>query len=179
MSQLTERYATALFDLALQDEAVPLYQKQTKELIKIFSENASLQSFFGAVQISSAEKKELLAKALKGKIEPMLFNFLSLLVDKKRINHAVEIMKEFNSMCNQELNIQEGIVYSARSLNEEQIKQLETALSEKKNRNVELHNLIDERLISGIKVVIDNQVIDLSMKNRIESMKNELLKESR
>ncbi len=179
MSQLTERYATALFELAVQESAVPLYQKQIKELIEIFSGNESLQSFFDAVQISPTEKKDLLTKAFKGKIEPLLFNFLNLLVDKKRINHAVEIMKEFNSMCNRELNIQEGFVYSARSLSDEQIRQLEATLSQKNNMNVELHNLIDERLISGIKVVINNQIIDLSMKNRIESMKNELLKESR
>lgn len=179
MSQLTERYATALFELVLQEKAVPLYQAQSKVIVEVFSVNASLRSFFDAVQITAEEKKELLAKAFKGKIEPLLFNFLNLLVDKKRINHAVEILKEFNTMCNRELNIQEGYVYSARALSAEQIKQLEEGLSQKNNRNVELHNLIDERLISGIKIVIDNQIVDLSMKNRIESLKNELLKESR
>ncbi len=179
MSQLTERYATALFELALQENALPLYQCQIKELIGIFTENNSIQSFFAAVQISTDEKKELLTKAFKGKIEPMIFNFLNLLVDKKRISHVVEIMKEFNTLCNRELNIREGIVYSARPLTQDQIGQLEQTLCENKNQKIELQNLIDERLISGIKVAMENQVIDLSMKNRIESLKNELLKESR
>ena len=46
-------------------------------------------------------------------------------------------------------------------------------------KKVELVNRVDASLISGVRVVIGNEVIDGSMKSRIETLKNELLKESR
>lgn len=179
MSQLAERYAQALFELAKQEDAVVEYQMEVKQLIKIFDGNKQLQGFFNAVDITSVEKKELLEKAFKGKIKKMTYNFLNLLVDKKRMSHVTEILKTFNSLCNEERNVEEGIVYSARVLTEEQVERLEKALEAKLNKSVELSNLIDERLISGVKVIVGNQIIDVSMKNRIESLKYELLKESR
>lgn len=179
MSRLAERYAAALFELAQQEDALKVYQQQCRELITIFEHEQMIRSFFAAVQIPTDEKKDFLAVAFKGKIEGMLFNFLNLLVDKKRISHVTEILKEFNTMCNDAQNIREGVVYSARPLEQKQLRQLEEAMGKKLNKEVELHNVIDQRLISGVKIAVDNQVVDVSMKNRIESLKSELLKESR
>jgi len=52
-------------------------------------------------------------------------------------------------------------------------------MAKRQEQNLELTNRVDPRLISGIKVVIGNEVIDGSMKSKIESLKSELLKESR
>ena len=53
------------------------------------------------------------------------------------------------------------------------------ALTQSHGQSLELTNRVDPRLISGFKVVIGNEVIDGSMKSKIESLKSELLKESR
>lgn len=69
-----------------------------------------------------------------------------------------------------------GVVYSVRELDTKEMKAI-TAFAEKKlNQDVVLENKIDPSLISGFKIVCDNQVIDASLKNRVDEMKADLLK---
>ena len=86
------------------------------------------------------------------------------------------ILKEFHSLCNAYHGIEEGVVYAARSLSEDQMKELEDSFKVR-GRNVELTQKLDESLISGFKIVLEDEVIDASMKSKLARMKNELLKE--
>jgi F0F1-type ATP synthase, delta subunit (mitochondrial oligomycin sensitivity protein) len=69
-----------------------------------------------------------------------------------------------------------GIVYSVYSLDEKLLQELEQVLSERFQTLVSLENKIDTSLIQGIKVEIDNFVIDDSIKVKLASLKEELLK---
>ena len=86
-----------------------------------------------------------------------------------------EIFKEFIHECNDELNIIEGIIETPRPLNKDLIKQLEEVLS-KDGKVVELKEKINKSLISGFKITIDNHVIDNSLKNKINDLKDTLLR---
>ena len=178
-SQVAERYGEALFELAKETGALSQWGSQARELIEVVEENPQLLDFFNAVKISNQEKKEVVDRLFKGKLETMLVHFIDLLIDKKRTKNMVEILRYFITLENEDRGVREGIVYSARKLSREDVGRIEQALSERDQQKLELVNRIDPRLISGIKVVIGNEVIDGSMKSRIESLKSELLKESR
>ena len=70
-------------------------------------------------------------------------------------------------------------MYSIRELSDEEIKQIETSVSKKLDTNVELTNRISKDLISGIRVVVEDVVIDGSMKYKLDNLRSELLKGSR
>ena len=78
-------------------------------------------------------------------------------------------------MCNHYLHIKEGIIYSTEILSHEQIKKVEDKLSKIINAKVELTNQIDEKLIGGIKVIVDEKVFDGSIKNKLEKLKSTLI----
>lgn len=179
VSQIAERYGQALFDLALEMNSLELWQTQAKELLEIFSDSTELDRFFNAVKISTEEKRNLIRTVFEGKIEKMLLNFLELLIDKKRIGNVKEILQHFIMLANEERGIENGVVVSSRKLSKDEISQIEEAMSLKRKQKVELVNKVDRKLISGVKVIIKNEVIDGSMKSKIETLKNELLKESR
>lgn len=179
VSQIAERYGQALFDLALEMNTLELWQSQTKEILEVFTANTELERFFNAVKISTEEKKNLIHTAFEGKIDKMLLNFLELLIDKKRIGSVEAILQQFIILANEEQEIENGVVLSSRKLSKDEIMKIEEALSFKRKQKVELVNKVDRKLISGIKVIINNEVIDGSMKSKIETLKNELLKESR
>ncbi len=179
MNQLAQRYAEALFELASEANQIDLWQKQARQVSLAFKDDQMLLRFFTSVEISKEDKKHVLRKTLADKVDPTILNFLCLLLDKNRLVHVSEILDGFYSLCNQSRHIMEGVVYSARPLDQAQIQQLEKALQESEKSPVELENKIDPRLLSGVKVIVNEKVIDASMKNRIESMKNELLKETR
>ena len=105
----------------------------------------------------------------------MLKRKLYVLIDKNRIENYDDIFKEFIHLCNEELNIKEGIIETPRPLNKDLIKKLEDTLS-KDGKKVELYEKIDKSLISGFKITIDNHVIDNSLKNKINDLENTLLR---
>ena len=178
-SQVAERYGEALFALAKESGKLVCWGQQARYLADVVEENSELLDFFNAVKISAEEKKQMVNTLCAGRIDVMFIHFLDLLIDKKRTKHAVEILRQFISLENAERGVAEGIVYSAHKLSNEDVERIEQAMAKRQGQNLELTNRVDPRLISGMKVVIGNEVIDGSMKSKIESLKSELLKESR
>ena len=103
-----------------------------------------------------------------------LGSFLKLLVHKHRFFIFDKIAKEFILEANESLGILEGFIYSVNPLSELEIKKVSESVSKKMNQTVELKNLIDERLIGGIKVVVHDHVFDGSIKGKLENLKNNL-----
>ena len=97
----------------------------------------------------------------------------------KRGNELHKILEEYVKISNAELGIEEGIVYSTEKLTKAQIDKIEKKLSEVTKVKVELVNRIDERLIGGIKVVLNDSVYDGSLRSKIESLRKALLKGDR
>lgn len=179
MNQLDQRYATALFELAQETNNVDSWQIQMKAVKTVFNQNKEYIVFFSHYRISVSEKKEVLKNVFRNKVDKDVLNFLLLLVDKKRINHILGIATSFHSICNTSKNIKEGIVYSMQELDDQTKTNIEHAVSANLGGQIELVNKLDRSLITGVKVVIGDQVIDGSLRHRMNALKSELLKESR
>lgn len=179
MSQLDYRYATALFELAQETNNVDAWQGQMQMIRSVFVQNKDYISFFGHYRIANSSKKEVLRNVFQDKVDKDVLNFLLLLVDKKRIKNILGIATSFHSICNASKNIKEGLVYSVKELDPSDKSKIEETVGESLNCKVDLTNRIDRSLISGVKVVVEDQVIDGSLRNRMNSLKSELLKESR
>lgn len=177
MESIYKSYAVALFELANEAKQLEFYQEETKAISNILKDNKEFIELLNNQFVNKDDKKELLDKVFKNKIDNMILNFLKLLVDKQRFNLTMEIFKEFNSLANEYRGIEEGILYSASKLNEDKIKAIEAKIAKKINKKVELTLMIDESLIGGFKVVISDLVIDNSIKNKLESLKNDLVEE--
>ena len=175
MNPVAERYAQAFFSLAkdedrvaeFKDEAVILRRACSRELTRLLDMRS----------IGKDEKKAIFAESLTG-ADPYLMNLLNLLIDKGRGRHLPEILDAFVKLCNVELNIQEALVYSARPLTEEEAAQIAQAIGNRFGKQVEITNRIDESLLAGTRIFINDRVYDSSLKAKVRSLKEELLKES-
>ena len=90
----------------------------------------------------------------------------------------MKISTAFNTLCNEAKNVSEGIVYSVNELSAEQKDAIEAAVGKKLGVTLDLTNRLDANLISGVKVVVGDNVIDGSLQHRITSLKSELLKKA-
>ena len=174
MESIASSYGLALFEIAKEENKLDLY-KQNLEFIQEALDQSHLK-FFNQKMVNQEDRIALLEKCFKENVQPMVLNFLKLLVVKGRMTNLFEIIKEYKELYNEALGLVEGIVYSTTVLNNDQIKAIETAVSKKEGKKVLLTSKIDESLIGGIKVVIEDHVYDGSMKNKINSLQNELLK---
>ena len=178
MKKIATRYAVALFDLALEQDQLEMYQDQLLWIKEVFEDDTVFQ-FFSSVKIDRKDKKKVLKTILDEHIDQFVMNFLMILIEKNRMSLIRSIADEFHLLNNKHYNIQEGVVYSIRKLSQEEHKQIELAVGERLKSEVKLKNYINPDLISGVRIIIGDTVIDASMQSKISQLKSQLLKESR
>lgn len=176
MDKIASRYALALFELSEDQRIEAALLTQVKQLVKVFEEQPGFIQLLDKTQIPKAEKKQILKDVMLD-IHPLLINTLSLLVDKQRSRLIPSVLVEYKHLYNQKYSILEAVAYTVTPLSEEDLKALQTVLSEKEHRTVELTNRLDPRLIKGIKIRYEDKVIDASMKTRIENLRDMLMEE--
>ena len=174
MDSLYSRYANGLFSIALEENKVDLYRKRIKIIKNVFEENDDFLHLLSSCFISNEEKDEIIDKVFKSE-EEYIRNFLKIIFLNKRGNCLIKILNEFIKTCNENLNIKDGIVYSVNKLSNKQIERIQESLSARLNCQVELTNSIDEKLLGGVKVTIEDKIFDGSIKNKLEKLKESLI----
>lgn len=169
MSVVASRYAEAFFSLGLDKDCVKEFKDELNIVKDIFSDVENLNEFFISERVAKADKKKIITGALENHVCKDTLNLFMLLVDKGRISYYEEIIDSYIHLANDELNIKEGIIESVRPLDKDKVKELEEALS-KDGQKVELKQKINKALISGFKIKFDHEVIDASMKEKIDKM---------
>ena len=174
MKELAQNYASALLSLAIDDNKVIDYQKEVKELRKIIRDNEGFLLLLDSRFLSIEERMNNAEKILKG-FSPDVVNFIKIIIKHNRISYLEDILEAFNSLCNENQDIVEGLIYSAFPLDESTLLKVKKKISQIENHEVDLIPRIDPSLIGGVKVVINSHVFDGSIKNQLEKMQIDLL----
>lgn len=169
------RYSKALFELLKENNILDGAEKDMPEVVRVIDGDEELKSFLTHPAIGKQEKKDVLAKLFKGKVKDLVFDFLCLLVDKKR--------EEYISIINEELGLllldyqgrQICRVSSAFDLSPEVKGLIIEGLSKSTGKKIELEETVDRELIGGIKVQIGDKVFDGSIKSGLENVREALL----
>ncbi len=178
MKKVASKYASALFELALDQKLEDQFKEDIHFIKDIISTHPELIDVLSKIQFTKTQKKELINDVFKPYVHSFTINLLYLLVDKNRTMVLHHFVEEYIHLHNQHFNIVEAIAYSVSPLTKEEIKELESSLSLKQKQTVSIINRIDPTLISGIKIRFDDKVIDGSMKSRIQNLRS-VLREGR
>lgn len=176
MSVVGDRYAESLFDLAKEENQVTQYLDDIKLVGEVLDSDPQIVQFSNHVLIENDKKIQLLDQSFKGNVDQYVLNFLKLLVQSRRIRYIDDIVKSYINLSNQYLGIEEGMIYTPYELTDQQIQDIEKAISQKENKKVTLKVSIDPSLLGGIKVQIANRIYDGTIKNKVEMLKKELLR---
>ena len=101
----------------------------------------------------------------------MAKNFLRTVVDNGRVQALPEIAAQFRALVNQSNGSSDAVVYSAFPLDANALAELGATLDKRFGRKLNLTVQTDEALIGGVRVVVGDEVLDTSVKARLEQMK--------
>lgn len=174
MDGVAQTYSQSLLELAIEENKVEQYMQEMQEVATLFQDQ-EIYRFFTSVALSDDDKYQVLNQSLKGNVSTYIYHFLLLLIKKRRIKSILMIAKQFQMDGYEYLGIHVGKLYSAYPLKEKEIEAIEQAIAKKENHKVKLNPVIDESLLAGIKVVIENRIYDNSMKYKLNDLKNSLL----
>lgn len=171
MAELVSRtYSEALFEVALEMNAVKEVQSEFAFLIGVFQENPDFFELIKTPKISMVDKKELLIETFGTSFSEHFINFLKIIIDKHREVELPWIKKAFDERVDAHFNVLKATVESVVPLSDLQINLLSKNLSQISSKEVSLENVVNKDLIGGIVVTIGDRVIDGSIKYKLETM---------
>ena len=174
METLALNYATALLQIAKDESKNKEYRLQVKSILETLEASDDLLLVLSSNLISKREKLDLFKELLKDE-DKFVQDFILVIIENNRSNALIPILKEFIRISNLEDGIIEGIVYSTSFLTKEEIRKLEDAISKKINKEIVLKNRLDNSLIGGVKIIVDDYNFDGSIKNKLNKL-NQYLK---
>ena len=114
-------------------------------------------------------------KNIYGNFSSLLIDFLFVLIDNNRFGKIKEIYIEYKHLIRYSSNILKVEVRSISELSEEQISVIEKALKHKySDQTLDIRNIIDEDLIGGFQITVDDEVVDLSLKASLKRLKESI-----
>jgi F-type H+-transporting ATPase subunit delta len=170
IATIARPYAEAAFSLAQQRKALPVWAEALGRLAQV-AENTQVDGLIGNPNVASSQIEDLFL-AVSGK-DAEIGNFVHLLVRNGRLTCLPEIATQFAAMKQAEEGVREGTVYSAFLLNASQLRDLKTLLEGRFGR-LQLAAHVDPSLIGGVKVVIGDQVLDISVSGKLAAMRTAL-----
>lgn len=172
---LDRRYALALYEVAEQKGKVDEYLGDLREICELIESNNDFFEVIKHPQIGTKQKKKTFINIFKGKIDEELLSFLLILIEKDRILFLKEKLKEMEKIHLEKLNVLQGIVKTTVPLEENEYNSLVEKLEKKYNKEVILKKEIDPKILGGIYVRIGNDVIDGTVKTRLDDLEKLML----
>lgn len=170
---VTTRYTEALFGLARASSSLDSVEGDVRRLAAELDAPDTAAFFFDA-RISIETRREKIEPLLAGMHE-LTRNFVHLLFDKRREEVLRELGAAFHRRMLQERGAAEGVVESAHALQGGEVQRLETAMGALLKKQVTLENRVTAELLGGVRVIVENRMIDNSLKGRLEGLKKRML----
>ncbi|MFT8348606.1 F0F1 ATP synthase subunit delta [Clostridium saccharoperbutylacetonicum] len=173
---LDRRYALALYEIAEKNNKVDEYLQDLKEICDLFDSNEDFYQVIKHPKVNTAKKKQLFNDLFKGKIDEELLAFLIVLIEKGRILYLREKLNQMVGIDLERRNTIRGVVKTAVPLLDGELEQLRDIFEKKYDKTILFDTKIDKSLLGGVYVKVGNDIIDGTIKSKIEEMKELMLK---
>ena len=173
MEELAEVYARALFEAADEGDKLDTVREQLGEFADALGESRDLQVFFFSPYFSTDEKVEGLQKVVTDS-DDTVANFLALLVEKHRMPALFRIRNRFERLWQEENKVLPVQITSAIELDKSTVKNIGDRIGERTGRKVELSSDVDPDILGGIVLQVGNNVLDASIRNRLENLRKQV-----
>jgi F-type H+-transporting ATPase subunit delta len=172
-----KEYATALFDLSLDSRNVDLIQEQLKIVKESFTTNGEFIKLLTHPKVTKDEKRDVI-KSIYSSFDRTLLNFLYVLVENERIQYLEAIYVEFDKLVNEYNKVIVVEAQSAQALTKSQIERLTGKLTIKYKHRIEINNVITPAIVGGVRLLINDEIIDNSVKSQLSNLKSHILKQN-
>lgn len=174
---IADRYADALVKTARDGKLTFEKISDDLNLVKsILTKSKDLQEFLTMPLVSVDDKKEIINKVFSNEIDTLIVNFLKVLIDKNRFDLFDDVLESYNKSLDDINNISRIKVTSAVEMTEDAKKKLKIKLEEKLKKNVIFDLEIDNNIIAGLVVKIGDNIIDMSLKHKLEDLSKNIMK---
>lgn len=162
-------YAEAVFKLGAANNSLTQWSK-ILQLASEIAENDQVKLLIGNPVVSAKQLSEILLEIGRNKFSSEARNLIVMLADNKRIPVLPQISQLFEQLKAQHEGVLEAKIVSAFAMESKQLKKLVDDLEQKFKRKIDAKVSTDPELIGGIKVEIGDEILDASVRGKLEAM---------
>ena len=167
------RYATALFELALEENAIDAVQADLERFDALVAENADLRRLvrspvFGADEQAKALKAVLAAAGIVG----LSARFLELVAWNRRLFAVRDMVKGFNELVAQHKGEVTAQVTLAETPSEAHLATIRDTLKGVTGKDVQVDVKVDPAIIGGLVVKLGSRMVDSSLRTKLNALKH-------
>jgi len=168
LATIARPYAEALYQSSQADLNGT---SQWLDALAVVAGNQQLLQFADNPKVTSQQVFDVVSDVAKVQLPPAGTNFLRAVIENRRLAAVPEIAAQFRQLKNSQAGSSDAIVYSAFPIPAESLGDVAATLERRFGRKLNLTVQEDASLIGGIRVVVGDEVLDTSVKARLEQMK--------
>jgi F-type H+-transporting ATPase subunit delta len=175
LSGVAERYAAALFDLALEEAAVEAVEEDLKTLQAFLDESADLKRLvFSPVFSAEEQERAIGAVADRADVSALTGNLVRLMARNRRLFALPGVIRAYLARLAEHRGEVTAEVVSAKPLSDEQAEEIKAALKERLGKDVAMEARVDPAILGGLIVRVGSRMIDTSIRTKLTNMKTHL-----
>lgn len=173
MNDVSKEYSEALFALATEESKEKEYAGALAVLKGLISENPKFIELLSSPCVPLSERKNVIDTVFKGGdgVETNVASFLKILCEKGHVGEIFDIIDETTNMLKAAEGVSTAYVTSAIELSDAERSALAGKLAKKLGHKVELVCDVDKSLLGGVIVRVDGNVIDGSLRYKLQNIK--------
>jgi F-type H+-transporting ATPase subunit delta len=171
-TEVGQRYAQALFELALAAEALDPVLGDLNGLKGLLADSKDLKRLIDSPAFTSEDKRKgLEAVAAKAGFAPLTVKFLGLLAENRRAAALPAVIASYQRLYDKHRGVVSAQVTTAVKLTAGQLVGLQKALAQALGQEPEITTAVDAEILGGLKVKVGSRLYDASLKTKLDTLK--------
>jgi len=168
LATIARPYAEALFKATSKDHSGAA---AWVDALSAVAQNEQLQQYADSPKANTDQIFDLITGVAKVDLPEAAKNFLRTVIENGRLNALPEMANQFRALKNAQSGSSDATVYSAFPIDAAALAELGQTLEAQFKRKLNLSVVLEPELIGGIRVVVGDEVLDTSVKARLQQMK--------
>jgi len=173
MEEIAAVYARSLFEVAKEQDKLDTIREQLGAFADALNDTRELQVFFFSPYFSTTEKQDGLDRAVSD-ADPILVNFLKLLIENHRTPVIFRVRRVFDELWLQENKRLPVQVTSAVALDTATVTLIGDRIAEQTGQKIDITSTVDSDILGGLVVRVGNSILDASVRNRLEQLRKQV-----
>jgi F-type H+-transporting ATPase subunit delta len=175
-NKISLRYAKALFSLAREKALLDRVNEDISRIMSSLKAVPEFKTVLASPVVKTSEKADLFKEAFDNNVDPITYSFLNLLLTNKREFFLDDILRNFLDLYRKYKGFKSAVLSSASPLDQDTVEHFRNLIRQKFNTEVDLSFSVNENLIGGFILRVEDQQIDASVSSKLKQLKQELIK---
>jgi len=172
---IIKKYAQALFKVVVKEDDINQVSDRLNSIRSILKSVPELNQLFITRRVQVQDKMIMLKNILGDKISDIVMDLMVLLMENGHMMLFGEVVKRFDYLQDKDSEVIKVQITSSSRLSDDEVQRISLNIENKIQKKVDVTMETDTSIVGGIKLRVGNTLIDGSVSNHLQKMRDTLI----